>query len=219
MSLDPSPLPTGGGLFLTDGGIETTLIFDEGWARPCFAAFDLLRARGRPGPYAYYARYAAMASACGPGLCWKARPGGRAATGVEARLSAAALAAANGKAIATDGPAARGLRRRGSATVISGCVGPRGDGYDPGSRREPTKPAIITRADRGLCASGRRHGDGHHHDQRQRGRGGRTRGRAAGLPSPSPLRWRPTVGCRPGRVWPRRSRRSIRRPGTAPATT
>ena len=32
-----------GGLFLTDGGIETTLIFHEGLDLPLFAAFDLLK--------------------------------------------------------------------------------------------------------------------------------------------------------------------------------
>ena len=32
-----------GGLFLTDGGIETTLIFHDGLDLPYFAAFDLLR--------------------------------------------------------------------------------------------------------------------------------------------------------------------------------
>ena len=32
-----------GDLFLTDGGIETTLIFHEGLDLPHFAAFDLLR--------------------------------------------------------------------------------------------------------------------------------------------------------------------------------
>jgi len=32
-----------GGLFLTDGGIETTLIFHEGHELPLFAAFDLLK--------------------------------------------------------------------------------------------------------------------------------------------------------------------------------
>jgi hypothetical protein len=32
-----------GGLFLTDGGIETTLIFHKGWELPDFAAFHLLR--------------------------------------------------------------------------------------------------------------------------------------------------------------------------------
>jgi homocysteine S-methyltransferase len=32
-----------GGLFLTDGGIETTLIFQEGFDLPLFAAFRLLQ--------------------------------------------------------------------------------------------------------------------------------------------------------------------------------
>jgi hypothetical protein len=36
-----------GGLFLTDGGIETTLIFQDGFDLPFFAAFPLLRT-GRP---------------------------------------------------------------------------------------------------------------------------------------------------------------------------
>lgn len=30
-------------LFLTDGGLETTLVFLEGFELPCFAAFDLLK--------------------------------------------------------------------------------------------------------------------------------------------------------------------------------
>jgi hypothetical protein len=34
-----------GGLFLTDGGIETTLIFHEGLELPDFAAFRLLSLR------------------------------------------------------------------------------------------------------------------------------------------------------------------------------
>lgn len=33
----------GGGLFLTDGGIETTLIFHDGLELPHFAAFHLLK--------------------------------------------------------------------------------------------------------------------------------------------------------------------------------
>ena len=32
-----------GGLFLTDGGIETDLIFNDGMELPHFAAFDLLK--------------------------------------------------------------------------------------------------------------------------------------------------------------------------------
>jgi len=37
--------------FLTDGGIETTLIFLEGLELPDFAAFDLLRRPDGEGPY------------------------------------------------------------------------------------------------------------------------------------------------------------------------
>ena len=48
----------GDGLYLTDGGIETVLIYDEGFELPAFAAFPLLddeagitaaRGRDRPG--------------------------------------------------------------------------------------------------------------------------------------------------------------------------
>ncbi len=45
-----------GGLFLTDGGLETTLIFHEGQDLPYFAAFHLLKeAEGCPaGRRMYY---------------------------------------------------------------------------------------------------------------------------------------------------------------------
>ena len=43
-----------GGLFLTDGGLETTLIFHDGIDLPDFAAFDLLR---RPGGEEVLRRY------------------------------------------------------------------------------------------------------------------------------------------------------------------
>ncbi len=37
-------LPNGtADLYLTDGGLETTLVFLEGYELPCFAAFDLLK--------------------------------------------------------------------------------------------------------------------------------------------------------------------------------
>src|SRR5687768_15381381 len=51
-----------GGLFLTDGGIETTLIFHEKVDLPCFAAFDLLKhEQGTDTLRRYYARHAAIA--------------------------------------------------------------------------------------------------------------------------------------------------------------
>src|SRR5215467_1172031 len=58
-----------GGLFLTDGGIETTLIFHDGLELPYFAAFHLLReARGRAALRAYYARYIEIARREGVGF-------------------------------------------------------------------------------------------------------------------------------------------------------
>ena len=43
-----------GELFLTDGGIETTLIFHEGLDLPYFAAFDLLKHAAGQARYATY---------------------------------------------------------------------------------------------------------------------------------------------------------------------
>ena len=69
-----------GGLFLTDGGMETTLIFHEKIDLPCFAAFDLLKEqRGTDVLRRYYARYAAIARESGTGFIldsatWRANP-------------------------------------------------------------------------------------------------------------------------------------------------
>ena len=64
MTLYRNSLPQlGDALFVTDGGIETALIFNEGIELPDFAAFDLFR---RPGGEAalrrYYARYVRIAA-------------------------------------------------------------------------------------------------------------------------------------------------------------
>jgi S-methylmethionine-dependent homocysteine/selenocysteine methylase len=135
MSPKQTPLPQlGGSLFLTDGGIETTLIFHEGLALPHFAAFDVLRsAQGTATLYAYYERYAALAGACGLGFVLES-PTWRASRdwGDKLGYGAAALATANREAIAL----MERLRQAfagGGAMVVSGCVGPRGDGYQPGS--------------------------------------------------------------------------------------
>src|SRR5687767_3732425 len=70
----------GGALFLTDGGIETTLIFNEGLELPDFAAFDLLRRPGgRQALRKYFRTYAELAQRFGAGLVlesatWRANP-------------------------------------------------------------------------------------------------------------------------------------------------
>jgi len=70
MSIYRKQLPQlDGGLFLTDGGIETDLIFNDGMELPHFAAFDLLKTeKGMAVLRAYYARYASIAKANGVGF-------------------------------------------------------------------------------------------------------------------------------------------------------
>jgi len=66
--------------FLTDGGLETTLIFLEGFDLPCFASFDLLKdERGYLALKEYYLRYLNIAKDFGFGFVlesptWRANP-------------------------------------------------------------------------------------------------------------------------------------------------
>src|SRR3954470_6549085 len=69
-----------GGLFLTDGGIETTLIFHRGIDLPLFAAFPLLDdERGTAALRRYYQPYLALARGHDAGFVlesptWRANP-------------------------------------------------------------------------------------------------------------------------------------------------
>jgi S-methylmethionine-dependent homocysteine/selenocysteine methylase len=122
-------------LFLTDGGLETTLIFHDGIELPFFASFDLLKdADGTARLRRYYARYAALA--CGAhlgfvleGATWRANPDWAAKLG----YAAAALADINRKSIELMLDVRREFETPQSPMVISGNIGPRGDGYQPGA--------------------------------------------------------------------------------------
>jgi len=119
--------------FLTDGGIETTLIFLEGLELPDFAAFDLLRRKdGEAALLKYFRTYAALATRFAAGLVlesatWRASADWGARLGYDARE----LATANRRAIDVLGEIRGELRNHPRPVVISGCVGPRGDGYNP----------------------------------------------------------------------------------------
>ena len=94
-------------VFLTDGGIETTLVFLEGHELPYFAAFDLLKsAAGERALRNYFERYIALATANGVGFVLES-PTWRASADWGSKLgySADALAAMNRKSIALDGGA------------------------------------------------------------------------------------------------------------------
>src|SRR5262245_5949529 len=122
-----------GGLFLTDGGIETTLVFIEGQELPYFAAFDLLKTtEGEAILRRYFRTYAELSSRFRAGLVletatWRANAdwGGKLGYGAEA------LSAANKRAVGLIEEVRSELETPDRPIVISGCIGPRGDGYVP----------------------------------------------------------------------------------------
>jgi S-methylmethionine-dependent homocysteine/selenocysteine methylase len=123
-------------LFLTDGGIETSLIYLDGFDLPMFAAFDLFKTeKGQKGLRDYFARYASIAKAQGLGFVlesptWRANPDWANALG----YSAAQLTRINREAIDLMVDLRQAFETDRSPMVISGCFGPRGDGYDPGRK-------------------------------------------------------------------------------------
>ena len=125
-----------GKLFLTDGGIETTLIFHNGFDLPEFAAFHLLGTEeGRRGLTDYFRSYAAIARDHGTGFVlesatWRASPD----WGRKLGYSRGALAAVNRQCIEMLEDVRAEFETDSSPMVISGCFGPRGDGYAPSTR-------------------------------------------------------------------------------------
>jgi S-methylmethionine-dependent homocysteine/selenocysteine methylase len=125
-----------GRLFLTDGGIETSLIYLQGFELPHFAAFPLLKSdKGAEGLRAYYEPYAEIARKQGVGIVletptWRANSewaeklgyGERELDDIRERSLELML-----------GIRARYETER-TPVVISGCIGPRGDGYSPTNR-------------------------------------------------------------------------------------
>jgi S-methylmethionine-dependent homocysteine/selenocysteine methylase len=157
MSPAKSHLPQlDGGLYLTDGGIETTLIFHDGLDLPHFAAFHLLKDEaGTSALRRYFARYAAIARANRTGFILES-PTWRASAdwGETLGYSAATLAQANAKAIALLQEVRSAFERAdGLRFVVSGCVGPRGDGYDPGTVMSPDEAEVYHARQIGVLAA------------------------------------------------------------------
>jgi S-methylmethionine-dependent homocysteine/selenocysteine methylase len=122
-----------GGLFVTDGGIETTLIFHDGLDLPEFAAFHLLRDdEGTAALRRYYEPYAQLARQRGVGLVlesptWRASPRWAEQIG----YSLEELDALNRRAIDLMVELRDEYSTGAAPVVISGCIGPQDDGYDP----------------------------------------------------------------------------------------
>jgi len=121
-------------IFLTDAGMETTLIFQEGVDLPLFASFDLLKSNeGIERTRAYYARYCKLARDAELGFVLES-PTWRANFDWAAKLgyTREELARMNRKAITVMADLRHEYETQRSPMVISGNIGPRGDGYQPG---------------------------------------------------------------------------------------
>jgi len=118
-------------LFLTDGGLETTLLFHDGIDLPYFAAFDLLKSKeGIERLRQYFLRYVNIARQRGMGFVLEA-PTWRASADWAEKLGydATTLADANRTAIGLLLEIRQAYETAQTPLVISGNIGPRGDGY------------------------------------------------------------------------------------------
>ena len=125
-----------GNVLLTDGGMETTLVFLDGFELPCFASFPLLETEeGRAALTRYYEPYLEVARRHGTGFVieaatWRANP----AWGAQLGYSLDELADANSRAVDFVAAIAEREEEPGRPFVINVPFGPEGDAYDPASR-------------------------------------------------------------------------------------
>lgn len=120
-------------IFLTDGGLETDMIFNKGFELPAFASHTLLHsAVGRRALRAYYVSYLELAAECGTGfildtVTWRAQ---REFADI-LMTSPGALREANEDATAFAIRLRNDYDCPASPVLINGVVGPCGDGYAP----------------------------------------------------------------------------------------
>ena len=122
-------------LFVTDAGLETDLIYNRGIEIPCFASITLLRDEaGRSALEAYFRSFLELASRLGTGCLlesasWRASPDWAPKLG----LSLEELDDLNRRSVEMLNALKDEYQAKGTPVVVSGCIGPRGDGYDPGA--------------------------------------------------------------------------------------
>ena len=120
--------------FLTDAGLETDILFNKGIDLPHFASITLLRSEnGRRALGDYFRGFLELAERMDSGLIlesatWRASPDWAEPLG----LSQPDLDALNRDAVDMLLGLRAEYRSRVPSIIVSGCIGPRGDGYDPG---------------------------------------------------------------------------------------
>ena len=130
-----------GGPFIADGGLETSIIFQQGIDLTDFAAFTLLDTdSGRAALQRYYDPYFEVAQATGTGIVvdtptWRASLDWGARQGYDAE----AIADVNRRAVAFVAELAG--RWPSVTSVVNGAIGPRGDGYVVGAAMSSAEAA------------------------------------------------------------------------------
>lgn len=137
MHMRERPLPQlKGQMFVTDGGIETYLIFNEGEDLPDMSAYLLnMSERGRDKMREYYRAYIPIAQRSGQGFLfdtntWRAN----ADWGQRVGYDAARLREANIAAVAFCQEMQAEFAAAGVPSIISGVIGPRRDAWQYDSR-------------------------------------------------------------------------------------
>ncbi|MEO1794757.1 MAG: homocysteine S-methyltransferase family protein, partial [Pseudomonadota bacterium] len=137
MSTSQRPLPSmDGPLYVTDGGMETTLIFRQGFDLPEFSSLVMMTTPDKRAAVADYAEtYFDIARKAGLGMVietatWRASPDWTTRIGFHGLGD---LADANRQAVELLADVRGKARYEAVDIIISGCIGPRGDGYDAGS--------------------------------------------------------------------------------------
>jgi len=121
-------------LFLTDAGLETDLIFNRRVDLPCFASVTLLRTQGSQELLRqYFRQYLGLAVSHRVGFVlesatWRASSDWAERLG----LTVEELDSLNVSAIELLHQLRGEFAPAGIPIVVSACMGPRGDGYDPG---------------------------------------------------------------------------------------
>ena len=122
----------GAEVFLTDGGLETVMVFLEGIELPQFASFTLLDSdEGRAALTRYYTAFLEEAAAQGTGFVldtatWRASAGWGQVMGIDPD----GIDAINREAVGFV-QALRAAQPAGQQILINGVIGPHGDAYAP----------------------------------------------------------------------------------------
>lgn len=126
--------------YLSDGGLETDLIFNHGFDLPHFSSFVLLDdPNGHAALEAYFGAYLKLATAEGRGFLldtatWRANAG----WAPKHALDANAVRVINQRAV-DHAKAIRSAHPSALPVLVNGAIGPLGDGYEPDQQFTPAE--------------------------------------------------------------------------------